>query len=105
MIHALESYFRRQAGPHNPFGKAACILTLILQNMYFVPRRALSIHLAGMRTIARISGVPPVLIDAIPVDPRSLSGQFSLDPVTHHFILCPSCHYLYPYSPSDTPDE
>jgi hypothetical protein len=73
--------------------------------MYFVPRRALSIHLAGMRTLARISGATPAFIDTIPVDPRTLAGQFSLDPVTHHFISCPSCHCLYPYNPGDTPSE
>ena len=100
----LESYFS-QAGPKNPFVKAACILALILENVYFVPRQALQIHLAGMRTLARISGATPALIDTIPVDPRTLAGQFSLDPVTRHFISCPSCHCLYPYNPGDTPSK
>lgn len=87
-----------------PAVRAASVLSVVLQNFYFLPRRALRLQLSGIRDIIRHTSTNSsslVLSDtqSIPKDPRTCSSHLQLDPIVTQFISCPTCHYLYPYEP------
>jgi hypothetical protein len=90
-------------GPRNKIAKAASITSLVLGDLFFTPRRALRIHLAGLRSLLRVSGISLEAKEKIPKDPRTIHSHFRLDPVVHQFLSCPKCHCLYPYSPGNHP--
>jgi len=75
------------------------VLSLVLHNIYFTPRRALRAQLGGVRDILRnielSLGLEPGT-QIIPKDPRTCISHFDLLPVTTEYICCPSCHALYP---------
>ena len=85
--------------------KAACLMSLVLENIYFTPRRALRGQLAGLRDFARSMGASRSTIDSFPKDPRPAAAQFYLDAVTRQFVSCTNCHHLYPFNPGDNPDS
>lgn len=68
-----------------------------------MPRKALRVHLAGLRDLLRARDASSELIKMIPRDPRFCNTQFRLDPIVREFICCPMCHHLYPYSVADAP--
>lgn len=74
-----------------------------MENIFFAPRRALRVQLAGLRDFLRVTHAPKETINSIPKDPRSCSSQFRLDPVTRAFLSCPKCFCLSPYDPSNHP--
>jgi hypothetical protein len=86
-----------------PAAKAAAVLTLVLQNFYFLPRRALRVQLGGLRDIIRAANPVSIhLLDSIPKNPQTCSSHFHLDAIVVQYLCCPSCHCLYPYEPNDT---
>ncbi|KJA14089.1 hypothetical protein HYPSUDRAFT_72760 [Hypholoma sublateritium FD-334 SS-4] len=89
--------------PGSDMRKAGCLVTLVLQFVYFTPRRALRTQLAGLRSLLRAAGVTPDIQDDIPLDARTASKLFDIQPITDQYIACPSCHSLYPYNPGDNP--
>jgi hypothetical protein len=66
--------------------------------LYCLPRRGATVLLAGMRSILASQASPLPLASEVPKDPRRLLTQYNLDPVTHSYVCCPACYYLYPYS-------
>ena len=54
--------------------------------------------LAGMRSILMSQASLLSLAGEVPKDPQRLLTQYNLDPVTHSYVCCPACYYLYPYS-------
>lgn len=85
--------------------KAAVVLAIVLQNIYFVKRRAIRVHLSGIRSILRTAKLPADVITSIPMDPRTCCSLFDIDPETSQYIVCPKCHCLYPYENGDEPDS
>ncbi len=83
-------------GPRDYSSKTALILSLILQNVYFIPRRALRIHLAGMANILKHNAPALQVIDLIPKDPNTCISYFDLNPVVMKYLVCPTCNCLYP---------
>lgn len=79
------------------------MLSLVMENLFFMPRRALRTLLGGSRSLLRASGASEDVIKLIPKDPRSGSHQSRLNPTTRQFVVCSSCHKLYPYKPADSP--
>ena len=73
--------------------------------MYFTPRRALCVALAGVRDLLHLSDPIHEGMRRIPKDPRSCAAQFRLEPVTCQYVSCPTCHCLYPYNPGNSPDS
>lgn len=102
-FYAENHYYKR--GPRNPISKAASLVALAMQNIFFVTRRAVRANLAGTRDLLRASKISNEIIDSIPLDPGTCSTQFHLDPVTHPYLCCTSCGCLHPYSPSDRPSS
>lgn len=93
-------------GPRDPTARAASIISLIMENVYFSPRRAIRMQLAGTRDILRQHGTASSRrMTSIVKDPRCLSAQFGLDAVTRQFVLCTKCYCLYPYEPGASPDS
>ena len=92
-------------GPRDPVSKAASVISLVLENIYFTPRRALRTTLAGVRDLLCLTNSLHEGTGMIPKDPRSCATQFRLDPVTCQYISCPTCHCLYTYNPGDSPDS
>ena len=92
-------------GPVIPAAKVAAVLTLVLQNLYFLPQRALRVQLGGLRDIIRNVANPlsTYLVDSIPKKPQTCSAHFNLDAIVAQYLCCPSCHRLYPYEPSHVP--
>ena len=85
-----------------PAAKAAAVLTLVLENFYFLPRRALRVQLGGLRDIIRATNPVSIhLLNSIPKNPQTCSSHFHLDAIVIQYLSCPSCHCLYPYEPSD----
>ncbi|KAJ3501861.1 hypothetical protein NLJ89_g9152 [Agrocybe chaxingu] len=105
VIYVNSEMFVQEARTYPSSRRAACLLTLIMENIFFTSRRALRVHLAGLRGLLRATGASQDAIDSIPMDPRSAGRGFNLDPVTRTFICCPSCHCLYPYNPGDSPED
>ncbi|KII88032.1 hypothetical protein PLICRDRAFT_55048 [Plicaturopsis crispa FD-325 SS-3] len=95
-------YFSRP-GPRDPTRKAAALISLILENMFFTPRRALRTQLAGIRDLLRIHTGSETIRSLIPKDPRTHLSQFRLSSITHTYILCPQCFCLYPFLTGDRP--
>jgi hypothetical protein len=85
--------------------KAASIVSLVMENIFFTPRRALRAQLAGIRDVLRRSGAPSEDTKQIPKDPSSCSAPFYLDPITRQFTSCPNCFCLYPYNSGDDPND
>jgi hypothetical protein len=83
--------------------KAASLVSLVLENIYFTPRRALRVHLAGLRSFARSAGLPSDMVNLIPKDPRPASSHFDINPILRTFVSCPTCHCLYPYNLDGAP--
>jgi len=88
-------------GPCNKIVKAASIMSLVLGNLFFTPRWALRIHLAGLCSLLRVSGTPPETIEKIPKDPRTIYSYFCLNLMVHQFLSCTKCHCLYSYGPGN----
>ena len=88
----------------DPALKAASILTLIHEDVHFMPRRALRTHLAGIRDILRQQRASQASISFIPKDPQSCRAMFHIDPITRSFLCCPQCHCLYSYALGDDPE-
>ena len=62
-----------------------------------MPQRALKLHLAGVRSLLQLqSQVQIETISSIPKDPRSFQHMFNLNVVTEQFLVCVTCHALYP---------
>jgi len=97
-----EIYFY-EYGPKNPVLKAALLVSFALEYIYFTPRRAVRVHLGGLKDILKSTGTHPSLIWEIPKDPHTASSQFRLEGVTHQYISCSSCHSLYPLKLGDSP--
>lgn len=76
-----------------------------MENMFFTTRRALRVHLAGLRDVLHLSRTSRDSLKLIPKDPRPLASHFRLDPVLKQYICCPKCHCLYPYNAGDSPDS
>jgi Transposase family tnp2 len=100
----LEIHFQER-GPRSTLSKAASLSSLVLETLFFTPRRALRVHLSGIRDLLRAGGASPETIATIPRDPRVCASQFRLDPITRQFLSCPKCYCLYPYNPGDSPDD
>jgi hypothetical protein len=66
--------------------------------LYRLPRRAAIVLLAGMRSILKSLPLPVPSANEVPRDPRKILALYHLDPVTHGYICCPACYFLYPYS-------
>lgn len=71
---------------------------------FFIPHRALRMHLAGLQDLLHVSSLPHESFN-LPKDPCSCASQFCLDPITQQFLSCPTCHYIFPYNPSDASDN
>jgi Transposase family tnp2 len=66
--------------------------------LYRLPRRGAVVLLAGMRSILKSQPSLVPLANEVPKDPRRILALYHLDPVTHSYICCPACYFLYPYS-------
>lgn len=90
-----------------PTTRVASVLSVVLQNIYFLPRRALRLQLSGIRDILRHTTSNSISrfldLDSVPKDPRTCSSYLQLDPIVTPFISCPECHCLYPYEPDSSP--
>ncbi len=66
--------------------------------LYRLPCRGAAVLLAGMRStlMGQVSLLP--LAREVLKDPRQLLTLYNLNPVTHSYICCPACYFLYPYS-------
>ncbi|KAJ3513964.1 hypothetical protein NLJ89_g2648 [Agrocybe chaxingu] len=71
------------SGPRNSAVKAANVLSLVMENIFFVPRCALRVQLAALRNFLSASN-PTSMVAAIPKDPRTARRSFNVDPVTRH---------------------
>ncbi|KAJ2932129.1 hypothetical protein H1R20_g4968, partial [Candolleomyces eurysporus] len=96
-VFSTEIFFKRRDARSKAID-AACILSLILQYHYTLPRRGCELYLSGVKDIASH------FLDSeheirVPKDPRPLTFHFNLDPITTTYISCPDCHCLYPYNP------
>jgi len=89
-------------GPQDPTSKAASAVSLVLENIFFTSRRALSVNLAGMKDVMHTTCGGGEAASGIPKDPRSCASRFRLDPVVSQFVSCPTCHCLYPYTPGES---
>lgn len=76
-----------------------------MENLFFTPRRALRIQLAGLRDLLRVTGAPADTVTSIFKDARTPSLHFRLDSVTTCYLSCPQCHCLYPYHRLPDSDE
>src|ERR1700679_1057914 len=75
----------------------AALLTVLLMNLVFhLSRRAMSILLVGMRCMLLAHGQSEDS-DKLPNDPRTILGRFNLDPYCSSYLQCPSCYALYTY--------
>lgn len=83
--------------------KVGSLISATLQFIYFTPTRALRTQLGGLRSLLRASGVAAQTVLEIPKDPHTASTMLDLQPVTNEYVVCPTCHALYPYSPHYTP--
>lgn len=101
--HPEIHFYRR--GPRDIMLRASSVVSLVMENIFFMPRRALRVQLAGIRDILRRSGAPLETIQQIPKYPSSCSTSFRLEPVTRQFLSCPACFCLYPYNPGDDPNS
>lgn len=81
----------------------ASIVSLVLENIFFLPRRGLRTLLAGSRSLLRNHHAADQDLAVIPKDPTSGSLRARLSPVTRQFVVCPTCHALYPFLPGDNP--
>ncbi|KDR77504.1 hypothetical protein GALMADRAFT_65801 [Galerina marginata CBS 339.88] len=99
--------FIRSAGlrGQTPVMRVATVLSLVMECIYFVPRRAIRVLLGGFRSFLRVAGALPLVIESVPVDPRPGHSHFQLDPITRQFIVCTSCHFLYPFIPGNNPNN
>lgn len=89
-------------GPQEPTNRAAYLLSATLHTLYFGPRRALQVHLAGLKDILEFNGTPVAsALDNLPKDPKTVISALHLDPVVHAYVSCPTCYTLYPYDRSD----
>src|ERR1700761_6832541 len=70
--------------------------------LYRLPRRGAAVLLAGMRSILMSQPSLLSLASEVPKDPRRLLTLYNLDPITHYYVCCPACSYLYPYSVGTT---
>ncbi|KAJ8473733.1 hypothetical protein ONZ45_g16182 [Pleurotus djamor] len=86
--------------PRNPQRRTIYVLSATLQYLYMVPRRALKVYLAGVKDILAASGTPPHVLSGIPLDPRTVTRNWFANPDYKSFIVCPSCHSLYPHDAS-----
>lgn len=100
--HLPELYFQSMVSS-NGLQSASSILSLVLENIFFIPRRALRTLLAGSRGLLRQHRATNEDIAAIQIDPTSGLLRARLNPVTKQFVVCPSCHALYPFLPGDNP--
>lgn len=71
------------------------VLTVMMTTFFHVPHRGGSVLLAGLRDV--IKALRPEIRPNLPVDPRTVSRQLRLDPVTERFICCPKCWALSPF--------
>ncbi|KAJ3544294.1 hypothetical protein NMY22_g2823 [Coprinellus aureogranulatus] len=106
--HYNTEVFFRKRPPRTPPVDAASIVSLVLQFHHFLPRRGSEVYLAGTKDVVLSQAQPdldPHLL-RFPKDPRPLVQRFSLDPITSTYVVCPSCHCLYPFDPisAETPD-
>ena len=70
--------------------------------LYCLPRHGMAILLVGMRSILMSQASLLPLVIEVPKDPWWLLTLYNLDPVTHSYVCCPTCHFLYPYSVGTT---
>ena len=70
--------------------------------LYRLPRRGAAVLLAGMQSILMSQAYLLSLAKEVPKDPRRLLTLYNLEPVTHSYVYCPACCYLYPYSVGTT---
>ena len=66
--------------------------------LYHLPHRGAAVLLAGMRSILTSQASLLSLAMEVLKDPWRLLTLYNLDPVTHYYVCCPSCYFLYPYS-------
>lgn len=95
--------FFHSLGAINSVQMVSSILSLVLENMFFMPRRALRTLLAGSCGLLRHHNASAMEIAAMPVDPRAGALRARLNPTTRQFVVCPNCHHLYPFLPGDNP--
>ncbi|RXW11340.1 hypothetical protein EST38_g14515, partial [Candolleomyces aberdarensis] len=104
VVYNTERFFRNTL-PKDPTILAASVLSLLLHNKYFAPRRATQAHLSGVHDILLSTdpykGDSKAVFNVLPKDPRTLSSRFLLDPTTTTYICCPECHKLYHFIPDD----
>ncbi len=77
------------------------MLSLVLQHIYFIPRRAVRIHLAGIANILKLNPAALEIIHLVPKDPDTCISYFDIDPTISRFLTCPRCHCLYPLESLD----
>lgn len=99
-----ESYFRPVDIQFNKLLHVVFLVTLTMELLFFTPCQGLRVLLAGFKDILRVAGVEEEIVESIPKDPRPPSNYFNLNPTISHYITCPSCDFLYAWSPGDTPD-
>jgi Transposase family tnp2 len=97
----LEIYFVARH-PKNVTLLAIYVTTLAMYILFHVPRRGAAVLLAGMKGILKTQASLCSLANAVPMDPRRLLTIYNLDPVTRSYVCCPSCHFLYDYSLTET---
>lgn len=63
------------------------------------------VHLSGVHAVLQASNASLDVLNAIQLDPRSCASSFNIDPVTCQFIVCPSCHCLYPFTSGENVED
>jgi len=92
-----EVHFLRKH-PKNTTTLAIYITTLVMYILYHLPCQGAAVLLAGMRSILMSQASLLLFVSEVPKDPRWLLTLYNLDPVTHSYVCCPACYFLYPYS-------
>ena len=92
-----EVHFLRKH-PKNTTTLAIYITTLVMYILYRLPHQGVAVLLVGMQSILMSQASPLPFMSEVPKDPRQLLTLYNLDPVTHSYVCCPTCYFLYPYS-------
>ena len=88
--------------PKNTTVLAIYVATLVMYILYRLPCCGMAVLLAGMQSILMSQVSLLSLVKEVLKDPQWLLTLYSLEPVTHSYVCCPTCCYLYPDSVGTT---
>lgn len=75
------------------------LTVLIMQFVFRVSRRGTSFLIQCIIGILEAAGASPDVIARIPKDPRTMVGDYDIEPILTPHLSCPKCFALYPLDP------